>query len=349
MSINAVFEEEELSREYTEMARTQLIYDTAVVGNARSVQQRNINRYDALRGYTIDFSGMNTERKKNLYEFYLTKWGRAIGFRFYPPFDRDFDHDLIGVGDGTTTSFYLSRNYFSRGFFQQRRILKPIHPLLTITENGEKAQIIDPFGTITPAGAFPVSSNPITVDWTIGKITFQAAPAAGALIYAESGQFNVPVYFDTDAFDDSDFGPFANAEGIRLIEIPPGSLTSEGNATPDCSLAFTAPMSGTQVPGTFDVSLSASGLTEVQLYLDGSHHATDSSSPFSFASVPRPTGPGEKFEAKAIGINPSNGKFALAKIALLSLLVLAEGITYVSDAVTYESGGVTYTIFQGVE
>ena len=107
MAILATFEEEELNRLYTEKAEGGPSYETAVVVNPKAIQQRSVNRFDAVRPYVIDFGGMSQPDKLSLEEFFITKWGRAIGFRFYPPSDRNFQNDVIGIGTGAATVFYI--------------------------------------------------------------------------------------------------------------------------------------------------------------------------------------------------------------------------------------------------
>src|SRR5687768_7775550 len=102
MAILAAFEEEELDRLYSDGAKSTIVYETGIVGNGKAVQQRSINRYDGLRAYDIAYGLMRPAQQEGLAEFFITKAGKAIGFRFYPPFDRTFDLDIFGIGDGDT-------------------------------------------------------------------------------------------------------------------------------------------------------------------------------------------------------------------------------------------------------
>ncbi len=318
MAILATFEDEELSRIYTEVAHTNIVYETGVVGNSKAVQQRTINRYDAIRTYDIQYGGMSPAEQLRLNEFFITKRGRAIGFRFYPPFDRQFANDIIGVGDGTTVDFYLKRNYRSRSNFVTRRILKPIHPLVTILIDGYKVIIADPDGDITPEGDFPIVDNPITVDWNQGKITFTTAPAIGAVVLVAQGEYDVPVYFDTDSFSASDYGPFADAESVRLVEILPAALDAEGNDISNCLLGFVRPLSGSAVPLQFDVTFTSANLDAVSLFVNGAYVGTSGASPaFAFLDVDRPVTSSAVFELEAIGYNYSTGGFTIARISLM--------------------------------
>jgi uncharacterized protein (TIGR02217 family) len=296
MAILATFEEEELSRLYTDVATGGPEYETGVVGNSPGTQQRTINRYDAVRSFSIEFGGSSQTEKLHLEEFFLTKFGRAVGFRFYPPSDRNFINDVIGIGDASNTVFYFRRNYASRTRFISRRIVKPVKDTVVVTVND-----------VVTAG---------TVDWNVGSITFASAPAAGAIVRCESGQYDLPVYFDVDGFLPADYGNFADWNSIKVTEILPSQITSLGMAVTPLALAFTSPHSNDVFTSTFDVALTHTGVTKVYLYVNGDLAGTDTSSPFSFTGVSVPVLSGsETFYVTALGVDAS-GHFVEAQIEL---------------------------------
>lgn len=321
MAILAAFEEEELDRLYTDVAVGGPAFETGIVGNARAVQQRNINAYDAVRSFEIQFGGMSQAEKLRLEEFFLTKWGRAVGFRFYPPSDREFLDDVIGVGDGTTTVFYMRRNYAAPTRFVSRRIVKPVKDDVVVTLDGSKLWIDDPvFGGYIPpsAGPFPVidsGTNFLTVDWNTGAVTFAGAPTAGQIIRCAEGRYDLPVYFDVDAFDATDYGPFADWNSIKVVEILPSQITSLGMATTPLSLAFTSPVSGEVKASAFDVNLTHSGVSKVYLFQDDVLVGSDAAAPFAFAAVP--SVPGGIFRMKALGVDAA-GHFVEAAVDVTS-------------------------------
>lgn len=296
MAILASFEERELNRLYTNTATGGPAYDTARVGNPRGIEQRHINRYDAIRTYEIEFGGLSQIEKLDLEEFFITQHGPAVGFRFYAPSDRNFLSDVIGIGTGSNDTFYLRRNYRSRSRFISRRIVKPVKGTLVITVDG------------TPV-------TPASINWDEGIVVLSSDPAAGAIVRCESGQYNVPVYFDVDAFTPVDYGVFANWESIRLQEILPTQLSSVGNDITPLSLAFTAPHSNDVFETTFDVTLTHTGCTKVYLYVGGVLHDSDTSAPFSFSSVPVAATTTGTFKVRALGVDAS-GNFVEAEIDL---------------------------------
>jgi uncharacterized protein (TIGR02217 family) len=311
MAITATFEEEELSRLYTDVAVGGPIFETGVVGNGKATQQRTINRYDAVRSFEIQFGGLSGDEQLRLQEFFITKFGRAIGFRFYPPNDRTFQNDVIGVSDATADSFdmYLRRNYRSRSRFFSRRIVKPVKDTVVITVEDYVCQIDgvypDP-STFTRTYTSNTGGGNVHIDWDTGKVTFYVGPpAAGQIVRVGQGEYDLPVYFDVDQFNATDYGPFADWNSIRVTEILPSQITSLGMSTTPLSLEFTSPHSNEEVGATFDVTLDHVGCTKVYLYVDGVLHGSDASAPFTFASVPSPGEVGDIFRVTAMGVNAS--------------------------------------------
>jgi uncharacterized protein (TIGR02217 family) len=315
MAILAAFEEEELSRFYAAVAVGGRVFETGVVGNSRTVQQRTVNRYDYANVWEIQYGGLSTAEKKPLEEFFTMKWGRAIGFRFFPPSDRDFENDVIGIGDGSTTTFYMRRNYRSRTRFYSRRIVKPVRHTVIVLQDGQKVPYDDPAdGIFYPgiSGDYPEFYNPITVDWNAGIIGFPTPPTAGQIIRCVDGQYDIPVFFETDVYQSAD-DIFTEWNSVRVVEIPPAQITSTGLALTPLSLAFTAPPADAYKPVSFDVTLSHTGVAKVYLYVDDVLVATDAAAPFSFSMVASPTtGP---FRVTALGVD-NTGHFVEAAITL---------------------------------
>ena len=229
--IPAEFEEVELSRDYTDYAKGGPMFETGMVGNTPGTQQRNINRQDAIREYEIQFEGANNWEIDQLEQFFVTKYGRAIGFRFYPARDRRFQGDLIGIGDGVETDFKLKRIYTGGSVTIERRIVKPVvNDLLLSVSNGstdEYAGLSDGAGgwlmpswsDIDFGGGVPLYI--VTVDWNTGDVVFDVAPPNLAEIRAVGGDYNVPVFFESDKFESTDYSTFSDWSGVKLVEALP--------------------------------------------------------------------------------------------------------------------------------
>lgn len=228
--ISVEFQEVELSRYYTEFAKGGPVFETAIVGNPRGAHQRNINRQDFLGEWEIRFEGQDPSQIEELHDFFVTKWGRAIGFRFFAPRDNNFKNDLLGIANGVDKNFTLQRVYSGGTQTHTRRIVKPIADTLLITVNGEKCGVSDGAGGYKMAMyddldyGFDIPEYIVAVNETNGVITFNTAPPSGAEIRALRGEYNVPVCFDSDRFDPTDYTTFSDWESIKVVELLPIAL-----------------------------------------------------------------------------------------------------------------------------
>lgn len=124
-----------------------------------------------------------------LLSFFRARRGAARGFRLTDPFDFStnamrgtpaaFDQ-LVGVGDGQTADFQLSKSYGSGPEPQIRPITRPRADTLLVSVNGSA-----------------------TSDWTLlpgGILRLDSAPLAGAEVRA-GFLFDVPVRFAEDRLD----------------------------------------------------------------------------------------------------------------------------------------------------
>jgi uncharacterized protein (TIGR02217 family) len=108
--------------------------------------------------------------------FFMSKRGRLHGWRF-----KDWGDYTCTVADGratalTSTTFQLIKRYTSGSESMDRLIQKPVTGTVAV------------FVSAVPAT--------FTVDTTTGIVTIAAAPAAADITW--SGEFDVPMRFDTD-------------------------------------------------------------------------------------------------------------------------------------------------------
>lgn len=107
----------------------------------------------------------------------------------------------FGVGDGVTTVFQLAKTYTAGGATFSRKITRPV--------SGGAA--------IYKAGV--LQSSGVTVDYTTGRVTFAAAPAASAAL-TWSGGFDVPVRFHDDTLAMTGLTPdLGHIDSFTLIEV----------------------------------------------------------------------------------------------------------------------------------
>lgn len=110
---------------------------------------------------------------KNAYK--ASRGGNSFDFQDHSEYlatDEEF-----GVGDGATTIFPLVKQYTFGANTYERRIYRPVSAISLKVD-----------GVAFPAG--------YSVNYTLGIVTFTSAPADGAIL-SWSGEFNVPVRFDS--------------------------------------------------------------------------------------------------------------------------------------------------------
>jgi uncharacterized protein (TIGR02217 family) len=207
------FDDEEISRDYTEVAVGGPVFDTGILGNRFSVQQRAIRRQDAIRTWEIQFDGLSEVQKANLEEFFITKYGGGVGFLFYPPTDNTFFGDVQPyLTDGVSTDYPLYRAYSCASRTVYRRIAK-------INEFISPQVLVGGIPYFWLTQFFLLPGN--------GMISFFFPPPAGLEIWISSGQILTPVYFEVDDMDAVDYGVFSEMSSVKLVEILPGALGIE--------------------------------------------------------------------------------------------------------------------------
>jgi uncharacterized protein (TIGR02217 family) len=159
-------------------------FSTNVVTSASGFEARNVNwsqarlRFDAGPGVRGD------AELETLLAFFRARRGPAVGFRFRDPYDNSSNgmtgeptptDQPIGIGDGATDRFELTKSY---GSGEQRRITRPVAGSVRVAVDGAE----------------------VVTGWTLGDkgaVQFDAAPAAGAVI-AAGFLFDTPVRFAED-------------------------------------------------------------------------------------------------------------------------------------------------------
>jgi uncharacterized protein (TIGR02217 family) len=167
---------------------------TDIVNLSNGRENRNQRWRSSRRVYD---AGSGVRSVSDLYavlEFFEARGGQLYGFRFRDPVDFKScgplqtvtaDDQQIGIGDGQTTSFNLSKTYADAGGGWTRTIGKPVEGTVMVSVDG-----VD------------VDGDDIDIDHATGIVTFAAAhvPAEGAVIRA-GYEFDVPVRFDIDRID----------------------------------------------------------------------------------------------------------------------------------------------------
>ena len=185
--------------------------DVVVLGSG--AEERNARWADSRRSWNAGYGIKSLDDLDAVVAFFEERRGRLHGFRWRDPLDdrsctptrtpTALDQ-LLGIGDGTTTSFDLVKTYGSSFAPYQRRIAKPVAGSVLVAVNS----IIEPASTHT-------------IDHDHGRVVFdpEHAPPLGAPVTA-GFHFDVPVRFDTDKLEISLTGFRAGAiPNIPLVEI----------------------------------------------------------------------------------------------------------------------------------
>jgi uncharacterized protein (TIGR02217 family) len=182
---------------------------TDIVTLGSGAEERNTpwsgsrRRYDAGLGLTTldELHGVIAffeARRGRLHGF---RWRDALDFRSCPPMQAVSPFDqVIGTGDGVTSSFQLVKTYGDAAGSWSRRIAKPVAGSVRMGVDGVETTAFD-------------------VDMTTGVVTLDAPPGHGAEVTAGFA-FDVPVRFDTDRLAISLAAFHAGeAPSIPIVEI----------------------------------------------------------------------------------------------------------------------------------
>ncbi len=183
---------------------------TQIVELASGDEERNAAWANSRRRYDVSYGVRRADDLAAVVAFFEARNGRLHAFRFkdwsdykscLPSAVPGATDQIIGTGDGVTTTFQLTKTYASGGQSWARVISKPV------------------------AGTATVSLNEIalgagwSVDATTGLVTFALPPGPGFTVRA-GFEFDVPVRFDTDELPVTlDLERMGAIPSIPLIEV----------------------------------------------------------------------------------------------------------------------------------
>jgi uncharacterized protein (TIGR02217 family) len=178
---------------------------TDVVRLASGAESRNARWVGSRRRWEVGGAAVRADAAHELIAFFEARRGRVHGFRFRDPIDCkscgpsgvvDALDQPLGAGDGVATSFQLVKRYVSGGEWADRPIRKPVSGSVVVAVDG-------------------VGVSAFAVDHVTGVVTFDAAPADGAVLTAGYA-FDVPVRFDADRLEMALLGNGA----MRVMRAP---------------------------------------------------------------------------------------------------------------------------------
>lgn len=165
-------------------------------------EQRNIEWSRVRHEWNIGYGIQTKVNFKDVIDFFMARQGRAYGFRFKDWADFEATNENIGTGDASQTKFQLRKAYSDAARIYYRNIQKPVSGTNTFFVNS-------------------VEEANVTLDTATGVVTFDTAPGSG-LPVTWTGEFDVPVRFDTDTLDldlqTFDAGAVPNIPVIEILQ-----------------------------------------------------------------------------------------------------------------------------------
>lgn len=166
---------------------------TEIVTLANGFEERNSSWADSRRRYDAGVGMRSLDDIETLIAFFEARKGQLYGFRWKdwtdykscaPSKDVAFDDQIIGIGDGITKAFQLSKTYRSGFETYKRMITKPVVGSVKIAVSEDQ---------MAETVHFEVNEK-------TGWISFGSAPDEGVSISA-GFEFDVPVRFDADRIE----------------------------------------------------------------------------------------------------------------------------------------------------
>jgi uncharacterized protein (TIGR02217 family) len=183
---------------------------TRIVELASGREERNSPWVGSRHRYDASYGIRRADDLASVIAFFEARSGRLRGFRWkdwadykscLPSQTPSASDQLVGQGNGTATTFQLTKTYSSGLQSYARTISKPVA------------------GTVLIAVGGVAQSSGWSVDTTTGIVTFTVAPANGATVTA-GFEFDVPVRFDSDLMDvNLDIERLGSINSIPLVEI----------------------------------------------------------------------------------------------------------------------------------
>lgn len=178
---------------------------TEVITLASGFEERNTTwahsrrRYDAGLGlrHLDDVHEVIAFFEARLGMLHAFRWKDWADFKSCPPSEGVTAYDQeLGIGDGTTQSFSVTKAYSSGPGKYLRPIAKLVSGSVEVASNGVE---------LTEGDDFTVNPN-------TGQVVFTTAPSPGALLTV-GFEFHVPARFDTDQIE-------VNLAAFEVGEIP---------------------------------------------------------------------------------------------------------------------------------
>lgn len=177
-------------------------FNTTIIGMSSGREQRNIDWEEVRSSWELSYGIQDKQDFDAVKAFFYARRGKGYGFRFKDWGDFELADEPIGFGDGVENDFPISKTYETGGPMPYIRLItRPIQPTLLVRIDGVE-----------------------TGSWSLqpGGIIRLSSPLDDSATLTVSGEFDVPVRFDTDKFqlilETSEAGAIGSLPIVELRE-----------------------------------------------------------------------------------------------------------------------------------
>jgi uncharacterized protein (TIGR02217 family) len=168
-------------------------FKTTILILGGGLEKRNIDWATTRAEYDISYGIESKADYSDVIEFFYARQGRAHSFRFKDWADFEITAQNVMTTDGSTSTVSMFKRYSSGGVNFDRLITKPLASGWVVTVNAVSQTVV--YDT-SPA------ATEVAINTTTGLITLGSTHAATSGQAVDiTGEFDVPVRFDTDALD----------------------------------------------------------------------------------------------------------------------------------------------------
>lgn len=155
-------------------------FTTTIIGMSSGREQRNIDWEEVRSSWELSYGVQDKLDFDAVKAFFYARRGRGYGFRFKDWGDFELTDEPIGLGDGVENDFQIVKTYESGGPLPYIRVItRPVQSSLKVKIDGVETGS----WSLQPSGVIRLSS-----------------PLTSSAVLTVSGEFDVPVRFDTDKF-----------------------------------------------------------------------------------------------------------------------------------------------------
>ena len=185
---------------------------TEIVTLSNGFEERNTPWAHSRRRFDAGLGMRSLDDLADLIAFFEARNGQLFGFRWKDwtdykssiASDEPVETDqLLGIGDGVTTTFQIQKTYRSGEHTYMRPITKPVSGTVRVALSGD----------------LKTAGEEYSIAYPTGIVSFLSAPPMGAEVTA-GYEFDVPVRFETDRIDTSVAGfSIGEAPSVPVVEI----------------------------------------------------------------------------------------------------------------------------------